>query len=229
MEPTDLRVIARIYSDVPDKFGLPRQSGLCDSLIGRVVMEPAYRDINAFREIEHYSHLWLLWLFDQNAQSDAFSPTVRPPKLGGNTRVGVFASRTPNRPNPIGLSCVKLIRVEQSTTEGPVLIVSGIDMASGTAVVDIKPYVPYADCRPEASQGFAQPQGTLRAELSEALAAGFTDAQREALCEMLRQDPRPGYQNEDGREYGLRYAGRDVRFTVLNGTAIVTDVVPEKE
>lgn len=216
-----LKVIAHMQCDLEEKFGAPRQSGLCEGLLGRIVFEPEYRVREAFREIEGYSHIWVLWWF-HGFSVQGFSPTVRPPKLGGNTRVGVFASRSPNRPNPIGLSCVKLEKVEWDGPDAPCLWVSGIDMIHQTPILDIKPYIPYADSHPEALGGFAFGKESLRAEIPDWLKKKLTQAQLLGLQQLLRQDPRPGYQRAEQREYAFAYAGLNIRFAVRDGAAVVT-------
>ena len=220
MEP-----IARIRSEFPTKFGVPRQAGLVDSLLASVVFEPPYRVADALRGIEGFSHLWLIWEFSENRRT-GWSPTVRPPRLGGNRRLGVFATRSPFRPNPIGLSCVRLARVELSTPDGPVLWVSGADLTDGTPILDLKPYLPYADCRPEAAGGFANesPEGRLTVDIPPPLLSRVPEARREALTGVLAQDPRPPYQDDPDRVYGFGFAGLEVRFRVVGGTLIVVDV-----
>lgn len=222
-----MEIIARIHTDFPEKFGIPRQSGLVDGLTGRIVFEEKYRNPDALRGIEGFSHLWLIWQFSR-AIREEWSPTVKPPRLGGNQRMGVFATRSPFRPNPIGLSCVRLQRVELHTAEGPVLWVAGIDLLDGTPIYDVKPYLPYADCRPEATGGFAQEVMGHRLEVAfpEELLALVPPEKREALREVLAQDPRPGYQhNEPDRRYGVAFAGLDVRFTVEGDVLLVREVV----
>lgn len=222
-----MEIIARIHTDFPEKFGIPRQSGLVDGLTGRIVFEEKYRNPDALRGIEGFSHLWLIWQFSR-AVREEWSPTVKPPRLGGNQRMGVFATRSPFRPNPIGLSCVRLQRVELHTTEGPVLWVTGIDLLDGTPIYDVKPYLPYADCHPEATGGFAQEVMGHRLEVAfpEELLALVPPEKREALREVLAQDPRPGYQhNEPDRRYGVAFAGLDVRFTVEGDVLLVREVV----
>ncbi len=215
--------VAHIRSDFPVKFGIPRQSGLVESLSAQVVFDPPYRDPSAVRGIEGFSHLWLIWEFSL-ARREGWSPTVRPPRLGGNARVGVFASRSPFRPNPIGLSCVRLERVDLDPRLGPVLYVAGADLADGTPIYDIKPYVPYADCHPEAAGGFAPaPEATLEVEISPALLERVPPDKREALRGVLAQDPRPRYQR-DGRTYGFPFAGMEIKFTVGDGVLTVTDI-----
>ena len=217
--------VAHIESDFAEKFGIPRQSGLVDALRARVVFEPPYRDPSALRGIEQFSHIWLLWQFTQ-AMRAGWSPTVRPPRLGGNTRVGVFATRSPFRPNPIGLSCVELVGVEEHTPQGPVIYVAGADLMDGTPIYDIKPYVPYADCHPEAVGGFAQdaPEQTLKVEIPPHLLCLIPEGKREALVGVLAQDPRPPYQRDSQRVYGFGFGGLEVHFTVDNGVARIVDI-----
>ena len=219
MEP-----IARIRSEFPTKFGVPRQAGLVEGLRAAIVFEPPYRVAEALRGIEGFSHLWLIWEFSENKRT-GWSPTVRPPRLGGNLRLGVFATRSPFRPNPLGLSCVKLEKVELSTPDGPVLWVSGADLVDGTPILDIKPYLPYADCRPEAVGGFAgeAPEGRLTVDIPPELLARVPEEHREALMGVLAQDPRPPYQDDPDRVYGFGFAGLEVRFRVGNGVLTVVD------
>ena len=221
MEP-----IARIRSEFPTKFGVPRQAGLVEGLRAAVVFEPPYRVADALRGIEGFSHLWLIWEFSENKRA-GWSPTVRPPRLGGNQRLGVFATRSPFRPNPLGLSCVKLKKVELSGPCGPVLWVSGEDLVDGTPILDIKPYLPYADCRPDAVGGFAgeAPEGRLTVDIPPGLLARVPEERREALMGVLSLDPRPPYQNDPDRVYGFGFAGLEVRFRVGNGVLTVVDVV----
>ena len=220
----ELRVIARIETDFPEKFGIPRQAGVVEELEGRVVFEPAYRNIDALRGIEGFSHLWLIWEFSEAVRPD-WSPTVRPPRLGGNERMGVFATRSPFRPNPLGLSCVRLLGVEQDPALGPVLRVAGADLMNGTPIYDIKPYLPYADCKPEARGGFAPDAGE---KLRVVFAPGAEDAvppeKRAALRGVLENDPRPRYQDDPARVYGMDFAGLNVKFRVQDGTLTVDRV-----
>lgn len=211
----EIRPIARIQSAFPEKFGIPRQSGLVEELPARIVFEPEFRVPEAVRGLEEFSHLWLIWEFSETARS-TWSPTVRPPRLGGNRRLGVFATRSPFRPNPIGLSCVKLERVEADGAQGPVIHVLGADLMDGTPIYDIKPYLPYADCHPEAVGGFAaqKPEGTLRVDIPPELAAAVPAGLLAPLRGVLAQDPRPAYQKDPERVYGLAFAGLDVRFQV---------------
>ena len=210
-----IQVIAHIRSDFHTKFGIPRQSGLVDALRATVVFEPEYRNPDALRGLEGFSHIWLIWQFSQ-AVRDGWSPTVRPPRLGGNTRMGVFATRSPFRPNPIGLSCVALEGIQRHPEYGPVLLVRGADLMDGTPIYDIKPYLPYADCRPEAAGGFAsQPkEPSLQVEIAPELLAQVPEALREALLGVLAQDPRPQYQHRPDRVYGLEFGPLEVKFTV---------------
>lgn len=227
MEQHEIRVIARIHSDFEDKFGIPRQSGLVEALRAMVVFEPEYRNPDALRGIEGFSHLWLIWQFSEAVRQE-WSPTVRPPRLGGNTRMGVFATRSPFRPNAIGLSCVRLEAVRQDPALGMVLEVSGADLLDGTPIYDIKPYLPYADCRPEAVGGFAAgaPDSGLRVSCSEALLERVPVEKREALLGVLAQDPRPSYHDDPQRVYGMRFAGLEVRFSV-NGTELTVLEIAE--
>lgn len=223
-----LRVIARVRNDFPTKFGLPRQSGLAESLRSLIVFEKAFRVPEALRGLEAFSHIWLIWGFHQ-ARRDAWSPTVRPPKLGGNTRMGVFATRSPFRPNALGLSCVRLERIVDLGAAGRALLVSGADMMDGTPVYDVKPYLPYADCRPEAVGGFADAHvsDAVPVDFPAALLARVPEDRRAALLEALRQDPRPAYQADDTRVYGMPYAGLDIRFCVQDGVLRVCDVAED--
>lgn len=223
MEP-----IAHIRSDFAEKFGVPRQSGLVDALEASIVFTPPYRSPDALRGLEDFSHLWLIWVFDR-AIRESWSPTVRPPRLGGNARMGVFATRSPFRPNPIALSCVKLEGIEQ-TAEGPVLRVRGADLVDGTPILDIKPYIPYADCHPDALGGFAAvPAGeSLTVEIPPELLERIPAQRREALRGVLAQDPRPHYQNDPNRVYGFPFAGMEVRFTVEGKILCVRDILPAK-
>ncbi len=223
-----MKVIARIHSAFPEKFGIPRQSGLVEELAAQVVFEPEYRSPEAVRGLEEFTHIWLIWEFSE-AKRDAWSPTVRPPRLGGNRRLGVFATRSPYRPNPIGLSCVKLERVEIDGAQGPVLYVRGADLMDGTPIYDIKPYLPYADCHPEAAGGFAahRPEGGLTVEIPEPWLSRVPETHRAALTGVLAQDPRPAYQRDPERVYGLAFAGLEVRFRV-DGERLTVCQVEEK-
>ena len=218
-----MRVIATIRNDFPTKFGLPRQSGLVEGLRSLVVFEPEFRVPEALRGLEGFSHLWLIWQFHQ-AQREEWSPTVRPPRLGGNVRMGVFATRSPFRPNALGLSCVKLLAVEDGP-EGLMLKVGGADLMDGTPSFDIKPYIPYADCKPEATCGFApDPGATLRVRSAPGTAEKLPPEKRAALTGILANDPRPRYQHQAERVYALDFAGRTVRFTVEGEDLTVTGI-----
>lgn len=219
--------IARIHSDFPTKFGIPRQSGLADALVSKIVFEPAYRNPDCLRGIEGWSHLWLIWHFDRIPDGQ-WAPTVAPPKLGGKTRVGVFATRSPFRPNAIGLSSVKLVNADLHTKDGPVLYVAGADLADGTPIFDIKPYLPYADSHPDAIDAFSDSRNAepLEVVFPEALLAKIPEEKRAGLYQTLRQNPRPGYQHDPTRRYGFNFAGFDVRFTIRANTLTVVEIVP---
>lgn len=221
----EIEMIARIHTDFSEKFGIPRQSGLVPELMGRIVFEKKYRNPDALRGISGFSHLWLIWEFSR-ARRDTWNATVRPPRLGGNQRVGVFATRSPFRPNPLGLSCVKLEEVTQDGELGPVLIVSGVDMLDGTPIYDIKPYIPYADCHPEALGGFAQEhrEDALAVEVAPEMLEHMPPEKREALLGILSKDPRPSYQEDPMRIYGLDFAGKTVRFRVVGDQLKVLEI-----
>lgn len=223
---TIIRPVARIRSDFGGKFGVPRQSGVVPELMADIVFEPEFRRPEALRGIEGFSHLWLIWEFSENA-GRPWSPTVRPPRLGGNVRLGVFATRSPLRPNPLGLSCVKLEAVELRGPDGPLLRVSGADLMDGTPIFDIKPYVPYADSHPEAAGGFAAEgwERRLEVEIPPALAARLPAEKLPALAGVLAQDPRPAYQDDPGRVYGMSFAGFEIKFTVSGGVLTVVAVL----
>lgn len=225
----EISPIARIKTGFNDKFGIPRQSGLVKELTGKIVFEPDFRDSNALREIEQYSHLWLIWGFSENTD-EAFRPTIRPPRLGGNTRVGVFASRSPFRPNSLGLSVVKLENVELTTPDGPVITVSGIDMLNDTPIYDIKPYLPYVDSVPEASDGFSlnQKEGTLTVNVPENIINQIPESLGNALISVLSQDPRPQYQDDPERIYKMDFSGLNVSFKVSGQNLTVTEVNKRK-
>ena len=223
-----MKIIARIRTDFSTKFGIPRQSGLIDELEGDIVFEEPYRNPNALRGLEGFSHIWLIWQFSESIRED-WSPTVKPPRLGGNRRMGVFATRSPFRPNPIGLSSVRLSGIDYDTPDGPVLHVRGADLMDGTPIYDIKPYLPYADCHPDARDGFAGEvkDYALAVDFPKELLSRLPESRREAIVQVLSQDPRPGYRHTaDGdRCFGVEFAGFDVRFTVSGGTLHVCDVV----
>lgn len=229
-ETIEIKIIARIQNDFPTKFGVPRQSGLAEHVLSKVVFEPEYRNPDALRGIEQYSHLWLIWQFSENKQHTNWLATVRPPRLGGNTRVGVFATRSPFRPNAMGLSSVKLEKVEQDSKLGSVLWISGADLVDGTPIFDIKPYLPYVDSHPEAAGGFAEEKKEYRlsVEMSEELQQLLPEEKRAALLEVLSQDPRPSYHKDPERVYGFPYAGFDVRFRVAEDVLYVCDMVKVK-
>ena len=220
-----IKPIAYIHTDFREKFGIPRQSGRAASLMGRVVFLPQYRTPDALRGLEGFSHLWLIFDFSLAHRSE-WSPTVRPPRLGGNTKVGVFASRSPFRPNPLGLSAVKLERIEKTENDGDVLIVSGVDLLDMTPIYDIKPYLPLADCRPEASGGYSEDKRNFRVEVifPEELLRIIPEEKRSAVTECLAEDPRPAYHDEPGRVYSMLFSNYDIRFTVENDVLTVTEV-----
>lgn len=225
-----MNVIARIHTEFPEKFGLPRQSGMVDGLRATIVFEPDYRVDEALRGIEEWSHLWLLWEFS-DAKRDGWSPTVRPPRLGGNTRRGVFATRSPYRPNPIGLSCVRLEKVEKTPDRGTVLIVRGADLKDGTPIYDVKPYLPYADSHPEATGGFAEAAlaHKLQVVWDDTLPSPFSEERHAALLQVLALDPRPAYQEDAARVYGFEFAGYTVRFSVDGDLLFVKEIVKTDE
>ena len=217
----EISPIAVIRTEFPEKFGVPRQSGLASGLRGRIVFNKEYRDPDAFRGLQDFSHLWLIWEFSCNRHSE-WHPTVRPPRLGGNSSMGVFATRSPYRPNPIGLSCVQLESIEYDSPDAPVLIVRGADLVDGTPIYDIKPYIRYADSRPEAVCGYVDSldEGHLDVVIPDAVSAQIKDkAKFQALVETLKLDPRPSYHNDPSRIYGLSFSGYNVRFTV-SGTVL---------
>ncbi len=225
MNDINIRIIARMKSDFPAKFGIPRQSGLIEQLRSTVVFEPEFRNPNALRGIAGYSHLWLIWQFSEAVRSD-WSPTVRPPRLGGNTRMGVFATRSPFRPNNLGLSSVKLLGVEETAEFGTVLHVGGADLMDGTPIFDIKPYIPYGDSHPEATGGFTDDAGDflLQVDFPPALLDRLPESKRAAAVGVLSHDPRPSYQKDPERVYGLCFAGFDIRFRVQENILTVLEV-----
>jgi len=229
MDTVSIRIIARMKSDFPSKFGIPRQSGLVDSLRSTIIFEPEFRNADALRGIDDFSHLWLIWQFSEAVRTD-WSPTVRPPRLGGNTRMGVFATRSPFRPNALGLSCVKLLGVEQTVQYGTVLHVAGADLMDGTPIFDIKPYIPYADCHPNATGGFTSSADDfiLAVDFPEELLTKLPESKRTAAIDVLSHDPRPSYQRNADRIYGLQFAGFDIHFQVKEATLSVVDVIPLK-
>lgn len=217
-----MKIIARIHTDFKTKFGIPRQSGVVEELKGEIVFEPEFRNADAVRGLDEWSHVWLIWQFSENLREE-FSPTVRPPRLGGNTHVGVFATRSPFRPNAIGLSCVKLDGIEIDGERGPVLHVSGADLMDGTPIFDIKPYLPYADCHPEATGGFTDKTEfkTLDLVIPEEIAQKFPADKLDALKGVLRNDPRPRYHNDADRVYGFEFSGFEIRFKVSENVLTV--------
>mgnify|MGYP002513717212 FL=1 len=228
----EIKPIARIHTDFPEKFGIPRQSGLAPALQGRIVFEPAYRNAESLRGLEDFSHIWLVWEFSANVRRGASSdvvwqPTVRPPRLGGNAHLGVFATRSPFRPNPLGLSCVEISAIRPDTPDGPVIYVRGADLMDGTPIYDIKPYIVYADSRPDASCGYVDNLSDRRLEV--VYEPHVIDAVKDkeimrSLTEVLSLDPRPAYQNDPNREYGLSFAGMNVRFKVMGEILTVVSI-----
>ena len=225
-----IRPIAFIQSDFHERFGIPRQAGLAQDLRARIIFEKEFRNSNALKDIEQFSHLWLIWGFTETRirmEEDPvkWSPLVTPPRLGGKIRTGVFATRSPYRPNSLGLSCVRLLQVDQKCEDGPALIVGGADLLDQTPIYDIKPYIPYADCHPEASGGFAvSEKESLKVSFPEELLSQIPEEKQLALLEILRQDPRGSYEKQPGYVYGLHFADADIRFTVENGILTVFDV-----
>lgn len=223
----EIKPIAHIYTDFPEKFGIPRQSGLAKSLRGRIVFEPEYRNPDALRGLDGFSHIWLIWEFSANRTTSPWQPVVRPPRLGGNSFMGVFATRSPFRPNPLGLSCVKVDSIELSTSDGPVINVLGADLMNGTPIYDIKPYIRYADSRPEAVCGYvdALEERSLKVVFPSELSDRIADKTIiPSLMETLRLDPRPSYHNDPERVYGLSFSGYNVRFKVVEAVLTVTDI-----
>ena len=223
----EIKPIAHIYTDFPEKFGIPRQSGLAKSLRGRIVFEPEYRNPDALRGLDGFSHIWLIWEFSANRTTSLWQPVVRPPRLGGNSFMGVFATRSPFRPNPLGLSCVKVDSIELSTPDGPVINVLGADLMDGTPIYDIKPYIRYADSRPEAVCGYvdALEERSLKVVFPSELSDRIADKTIiPSLMETLRLDPRPSYHNDPERVYGLSFSGYNVRFKVVEAVLTVTDI-----
>ena len=230
MQDISIQVIARMRSDFSTKFGIPRQSGLVNELRSTVIFEPEFRNADALRGIADFTHLWIIWQFSEAVRS-GWSPTVRPPRLGGNTRMGVFATRSPFRPNNLGLSCVRLLGVEHTAQFGTVLHVAGADLMDGTPIFDIKPYIPYADAHPEAAGGFTDSAGDylLDVNFPEPLLAMLPADKRDAAIGVLSHDPRPSYQTDSGRVYGLTFAGIDIRFTVSEKVLTVLEVSPAEK
>ena len=225
METIDMKIIARMKSDFPTKFGIPRQSGLVKELRSTIVFEPEYRNADALRGLEDFSHLWIIWQFSQAVRED-WSPTVRPPRLGGNTRMGVFATRSPFRPNAIGLSSVEILGIEQTPEHGTVIHVAGADLMDGTPILDIKPYIPYSDCHTDATGGFTDQAEDFMLTVScdDEILSVLPNNKHEALMGVLSHDPRPSYQKDSDRVYGLNFSGYEVRFTVENKTLTVIEI-----
>lgn len=221
-----MKIIAHIRTDFPSKFGIPRQSGLVESLEGRIIFEPEYRNPEAVRGLEEFSHIWLIWKFSRS-EKENWSATVKPPRLGGKKRMGVFATRSPFRPNDIGLSSVRLKRIEMDENLGPVLIVAGADLLDGTPIYDIKPYIPFADCHPDATEGYTKDtkEHLLQVEFPQELLEYYPEEKRQAVIGVLAQDPRPAYVMDPDRIYGVSFAGCDVKFRVNGDTLMVCDVV----
>ncbi|MBR7122205.1 MAG: tRNA (N6-threonylcarbamoyladenosine(37)-N6)-methyltransferase TrmO [Oscillospiraceae bacterium] len=226
MEDITMQIIARIKSDFQTKFGIPRQSGLVKTLQSTIIFEPAFRNDDALRGLEDFSHLWIIWQFSEAVRSQ-WSPTVRPPRLGGNIRMGVFATRSPFRPNSIGLSSVEIIGLEKTAEYGTVIHVAGADLMDGTPIFDIKPYIPYCDSHPDASEGFTgnADDYILEVIFPEVLLSKLPESKRQPAIDVLRHDPRPSYQKDDQRQYGLMFAGYDIRFRVHDNQLTVFDVV----
>lgn len=218
--------IATVYTDFNTKFGIPRQSGLCEELTGKIVFEQQYRKKEAFKGLESFSHIWVIWQFSE-AVRDNWNPTVRPPRLGGNKRIGVFATRSPFRPNNIGLSCVKLEKIEYNEHDSPVLYISGIDMMNGTPIYDIKPYIPIADCKPDATDGFTAytKDYSLEVIISDELLTVLPENKRDAAIKMLSLDPRPSYIDDENRIFGVEFASFDIRFKVKNNILTVCEIM----
>ena len=221
-----MKIIGHIHTDFPSKFGIPRQSGLVPELKGVIRFEPEFRNACGFRGLEGFSHIWILWKFSKS-EKEHWSATVKPPRLGGKIRMGVFATRSPYRPNDIGLSCVKLEQVCFDDKYGPMLIVSGADLMDGTPIYDIKPYITYTDAHPDATEGFAfaVKEKVLQVEFPEELLLQYPPEKREAIIGVLKQDPRPAYDTDETRVYGVEFAGYDVRFTVVNDLLTVKELV----
>lgn len=225
MEQAEMKIIARMKSDFPTKFGIPRQSGLVESLRSTIIFEPEYRNPDALRGLEDFSHLWIIWQFSEAVRTE-WSPTVRPPRLGGNKRIGVFATRSPFRPNALGLSSVKILGIEHTAQHGTVIHVSGADLMDGTPIFDIKPYIPYADCHSDAVGGFTEfaDDYILKVDFPEALLSKIPESKQQALIDLLSHDPRPSYQQDSERIYGMDFAGFNIRFKVQDSTLTVYNI-----
>ena len=225
MDKVSMGIIARMRSDFPDKFGIPRQSGLVDDLRSTIVFEPEFRNPDALRGLEDFSHLWIIWQFSKAVRED-WSPTVRPPRLGGNIRMGVFATRSPFRPNEIGLSSVKILGIENTEDYGTVIHVAGADLMDGTPIFDIKPYIPYCDSHPDAKEGFTATAGSYLLDVNDPydLICKVPENKRLGLVGVLSHDPRPSYQEDSDRIYGLNFAGANIRFTVKNKILTIIEI-----
>ncbi len=222
----EYKIIARIENDFKTKFGVPRQSGICNNVVSKIIFEPEYRVKEAFRGIDEYSHLWILWQFSETANKE-WTPTVRPPKLGGNKRMGVFATRSPFRPNSIGMSSVKLEKIEFDKNLGPVLYVYGADLKNNTPIIDIKPYLPYTDCRSDATSGFSvsNSESTLEVNFKDNLLDKIQVDKRQGLIEILQADPRPGYQDDNNRIYKMEFGKLEIHFSVEENILTVCDII----
>lgn len=218
-----IRAIAKIYNGFKAKFGIPRQSGLVDDVESKIIFEPEFKNKDAVRGLEEYSHLWLIWHFSESDIRE-WKPTVRPPKLGGNTKVGVFATRSPYRPNPLGMSCVTLNHVDLNADNGPVLYVSGADLLDGTPIFDIKPYLPYTDAKQNAKSGFAVNDAHIEVDFPDSLLERIETSERKSIKSLLSQDPRPGYQDDSKRVYGMTYGNYNIKFNISENVLHVLDV-----
>ena len=223
----NIKKIAEIRNGFSDKFGIPRQSGLCDKVISKIVFEEKYRTAEAVRGLEDFSHIWLIWQFSRSVREE-WSPTVRPPRLGGNKRIGVFATRSPFRPNPLGLSCVRLEVIEIDKELGPIITVSGADLLDGTPIYDIKPYIPYADAKPDVASGFVGTNERIRLNVRFENEPNIESSIKDALIQILSEDPRPAYQNDPDRVYRLDFDGYTVSFKVNDTELTVTDIKEKK-
>ena len=228
MENVNIQIIARMKSDFPSKFGIPRQSGLVQALRSTIIFEPEYRNADALRGLEDFSHLWIIWQFSMAVRQD-WSPTIRPPRLGGNTRLGVFATRSPFRPNNLGLSSVEILGLEHTEQYGTVIHVAGADLMDGTPIFDIKPYIPYSDCHPEATGGFTDTAADfiLEVEIPDSLLNKLPEEKRQAVLGILSHDPRPSYQKDSERIYGLSFGGFNIRFQVNENRLTVVSIEEE--
>lgn len=228
MQDVNISVIARMKSDFPTKFGIPRQSGLVDALQSTIIFEPEYRNADALRGLEDFSHLWIIWQFSEAVRKE-WSPTIRPPRLGGNTRMGVFATRSPFRPNSLGLSSVRILGLEHTVRYGTVIHVAGADLMDGTPIFDIKPYVPYSDCHSDATGGFTDTAGDfiLKVDITDELLNSIPHSKRDAVLGILSHDPRPSYQKDPERIYGISFGGMNIRFQVSEKTLKVIEILEE--